>query len=974
MHVLTLFPPPFPLHGLSMIEDPSTDELIRWSPSGKSIFICHSERFSQELLPRFFLHRRFSSFVRQLNMYGFHKLPHMHATALTPTWSGTPSTYPGANNPFLPKTRTAAEERQDTEAINEFHAVHVAKLGARSSSPNPGANDHRIQPMGSSHQVAEARTSMQDWSHVPGAQDELDISEFIHTHFQRNRPDLLHLVVRKKPGSTSQTSQSGKKHARESDEVEFDKPDIHQTGAGERPWAGDTGPPAQAASPWGGWVPTALLEAPSAAPQTSTSLTTPTTPAPLSAYTPASAPPGVPVGMFEAFLTAYGLQHNPAAAAMLASSLLGSAHASQLPRKEGMQLPFSSISPSWGSVEGNTASRTPDASPFDVATTPASGPMLLPNHSNLDTPETDSPLLHSYSSQQVDGASNMTPASIPAYSQIPTGGEWNVNLTAILQTLQTKQNDLVREVRHLRRAQARLWKDRREQQRRTRSHNEALQRILQFLSGVFGFSEGGDGVMGLPAILPVQNDEERFNASDGDEGNPFTELGLGADMNAGDTEGHSERGSKFEDGHDQAQDQASGVSACEYLSERRPNKRRRTSWGGKTCSAASSPHSAQIHELFELDSPAEQSAEMGMDPSVQTSKTRGFEPQENGPAANRFGKSSLNVRSDEPIRNFGDLRPYDDSEAFSEGARRFTSLGSSSFEFSDQINLGPDFRMESERETQEGQKGCVPCTSPHSLTRRKEAHPNSISHWLAQLVQTSAPGAVSNTIPGAKSPEASFPSPKLGKISTPSSKEISRTLHHDQDAHHSLAAFPENLRLDSQNHMQEPMTPSPARGPSQCAISNVQLAGELPAEGSTRHGDCGTDTASNHNAGTTHPELAISDAEGKHEATDGPVPQEPNHDVVFLDHLLAPGDVAGQGQEEALDPSLPLHLDAFESTGADGDLLGSAKDTFPLSPLPAGMPAGREGDQLDSSPVMLTDAERTAKEGDGGGAESRMIG
>ncbi|KAG8789772.1 stress-responsive transcription factor hsf1 [Ceratobasidium sp. 428] len=66
----------------NMVNNPDTDELVRWSDEGDSFYIPSHERLSKELLPRFFKHGNFSSFVRQLNMYGFHKVPHLQQGVL----------------------------------------------------------------------------------------------------------------------------------------------------------------------------------------------------------------------------------------------------------------------------------------------------------------------------------------------------------------------------------------------------------------------------------------------------------------------------------------------------------------------------------------------------------------------------------------------------------------------------------------------------------------------------------------------------------------------------------------------------------------------------------------------------------------------------------------------------------------------------------------------------------------------------
>ncbi|KAG6408358.1 hypothetical protein SASPL_131363 [Salvia splendens] len=67
-------PAPFLTKTYQLVDDPSTDHIVSWGDDDSTFVVWRPPEFARDLLPNYFKHNNFSSFVRQLNTYGFRKI------------------------------------------------------------------------------------------------------------------------------------------------------------------------------------------------------------------------------------------------------------------------------------------------------------------------------------------------------------------------------------------------------------------------------------------------------------------------------------------------------------------------------------------------------------------------------------------------------------------------------------------------------------------------------------------------------------------------------------------------------------------------------------------------------------------------------------------------------------------------------------------------------------------------------------
>ncbi|VVT47195.1 uncharacterized protein SAPINGB_P001590 [Magnusiomyces paraingens] len=119
--------PAFVLKLWNMVNDKGNEAYIQWTPDGESFQVLSREQFEKIVLPKYFKHSNFSSFVRQLNMYGWHKVQDVTSGAMQSsdeTWQfKSPNFVRGREDLLDNIVRNKGSKGSDDEEEGEFNKL-----------------------------------------------------------------------------------------------------------------------------------------------------------------------------------------------------------------------------------------------------------------------------------------------------------------------------------------------------------------------------------------------------------------------------------------------------------------------------------------------------------------------------------------------------------------------------------------------------------------------------------------------------------------------------------------------------------------------------------------------------------------------------------------------------------------------------------------------------------------------------------
>ncbi|KAJ3743716.1 HSF-type DNA-binding-domain-containing protein [Lentinula detonsa] len=118
-----------------MINDPKSAHFIAWTEPGTSFVVSNVGEFSRSILGSHFKHNNFSSFVRQLNMYGFHKI---NRTPRAQRTSSDAQTWEFSHHKFLRGRPDLLDEIKRKALLEGQGGVNVGLESVRARVELPG--------------------------------------------------------------------------------------------------------------------------------------------------------------------------------------------------------------------------------------------------------------------------------------------------------------------------------------------------------------------------------------------------------------------------------------------------------------------------------------------------------------------------------------------------------------------------------------------------------------------------------------------------------------------------------------------------------------------------------------------------------------------------------------------------------------------------------------------------------------------
>lgn len=201
--------PPFVQKLSSFLEEGKNDDLIRWSSKGDSFIVLDEDEFANTLIPELFKHRNYASFVRQLNMYGFHKLVGLSDNSMRASErkNKSPSEYA---NPYFRrghpnllwlinkpkpgkgknKTAVKSEEPDSEEEIghDELHGQVPGLSSAHAPKPLPAAPGDQPPPA-KSKELSLVRDELRK------VREQQSLIQQTLQHLQQNNRDLYNQAL-----------------------------------------------------------------------------------------------------------------------------------------------------------------------------------------------------------------------------------------------------------------------------------------------------------------------------------------------------------------------------------------------------------------------------------------------------------------------------------------------------------------------------------------------------------------------------------------------------------------------------------------------------------------------------------------------------------------------------------------------------------------------------------------------------------